>query len=378
VLLAIGKKAESRGYNYVKKKRDTMNNVTPSIQAKIGKSLHKIPAHPLCIVKEKVFEYFGDMARIDIDNPYVPIEYNFDRLRVPVDHPSRLPTDTYYKSDTECLRTHMTCYLYPLGNSSSGKSTLKYITCGDVYRKDAIDATHYPVFHQMDAFCIVEDGVNVREHLRERLSGLVKYLFGNEVDHLFLEDNQYEEVYFPFTVDSLEVSVSLPDENGKTRQLEILGAGTVHPDIMKELGLGHKKAWAFGLGIERLAMVMFGIPDIRLFWSDDKRFLNQFTPGKITKFVPYSKYEACYKDVSLFTSSKFSYNDLCSIARDVDEKNLIESISQIDEFQIKGRTSLCYRIMYRSMESTLKNTEINKIQKILCERLVSELEVQIR
>lgn len=345
---------------------------------KIGRALYKTREHPLCIVKNKVFEYFDDMARIEIDNPYVPIEYNFDRLRVPTDHPSRKPTDTYYKDDETCLRTHMTCYLYPLGQSTSGESHLRYITCGDVYRKDAIDATHYPAFHQMDAFYIVDDGVDVKKHLRDKLKGLVKHLFGNKVDYQLLEDAEHEEVYFPFTVDSLEVSVAIPDEDGKIRQLEILGAGTVHPDIMSDLGLPNKKAWAFGVGLERLAMVMFDIPDIRLFWSTDKRFLEQFTPGKITKFKPFSKYEICYKDVSLFTSDKFSYNDLCSIARDVDEKNWIESIDLIDEFQVKGRTSLCYRIKYRSMDGTLKNSEVNKIHKSLTSRLVSELEVQIR
>lgn len=325
-----------------------------------------------------MFEYFDDLARIEIENPYVPVAYNFDRLRVPANHPSRSLSDTYYKDDETCLRTHMTCYLYPLGQSASGNSVLKYITCGDVYRKDAIDATHYPVFHQMDAFCIVEDDVDVKKHLRDKLSGLVKHLFGNKIDYQFLEDSEHEEVYFPFTVDSLEVSVSLPDEEGKIRQLEVLGAGTVHPDIMKDLGLGHKQAWAFGLGLERLAMVMFGIPDIRLFWSVDKRFLSQFTPGTVTKFVPYSKYEVCYKDVSFFTSVKFSYNDMCSIARDVDERNLIESVSLIDEFHVKGRASQCYRVIYRAMDGTLKNSEVNKIQKILCERLVSELKVEIR
>lgn len=355
-----------------------MNNITRTIENKIGKALYKKQAHPLCIVKEMVLDYFNDLAKIEIENPYVPIEYNFDRLRVPKDHPSRRPTDTYYKDEKTCLRTHMTCYLYPLGHSQSGESKLKYITCGDVYRKDTIDSTHYPVFHQMDAFCMVPDNVDVKKDLRDRLTGLVKHLFGNKVDYQFLEDSEYEEVYFPFTVDSLEVSVSLPDENGKDRQLEILGAGTVHPDIMNDLGLPGKKAWAFGVGLERLAMVMFGIPDIRLFWSTDKRFISQFSEGKITKFNPYSKYESCYKDISFYINNKFSYNDLCSIARDEDEANLIESISLIDEFQSKGRTSQCYRITYRSMDSTLRNGDINKIQKSIRDRLIKELEVEVR
>lgn len=376
--LVIMSVAEQPGYTDKRLIRDTMSNISKGIETKIGKALYKKSGHPLCTVKEMVFDYFDDLAKIEIENPYVPIEYNFDRLRVPKNHPSRSPTDTYYKDEKTCLRTHMTCYLYPLGKSESGHSKLKYITCGDVYRKDTIDATHYPVFHQMDAFCMVPDDVDVKKDLRDRLGGLVKHLFGTKVDYQFLEDCEHEEVYFPFTVDSLEVSVSLPDENGKIRHLEILGAGTVHPDIMSDLGLPGKKAWAFGVGLERLAMVMYGIPDIRLFWSTDKRFTSQFKEGKITKFNPYSKYEACYKDIAFYTSKKFSYNDMCTIARDEDENNLIESVTLIDEFQHKGRTSQCYRFMYRSMDGTLKNSDVNKIQKSIRDRLQTELEVEVR
>jgi phenylalanyl-tRNA synthetase alpha chain len=272
----------------------------------------------------------------------------------------------------------MTSYLYPIGKSSTGQSKLKYITCGDVYRKDAIDSTHYPVFHQMDAFAIMEPGIDVKADLRERLSGLVKHLFGDSVVFRLLEDKDHSEVYFPFTIDSLEVEVELKLENGETKILEILGAGTVHPDIMRDLGLPDHQAWAFGLGLERLAMVMFDIPDIRLFWSTDRRFLDQFNQGQITKFKPISRYEMCYKDVSFFLSPQFSYNDLCSIARDEDHNNLIESITLVDEFIKKGRTSRCYRVTYRSMDSTLKNAEVNKIQSNICSRLVQELNVEIR
>lgn len=352
-------------------------NIPPSIAEKVGRGLYRNEDHPICIVKEAVFKYFSDLAKIEIDNPYVPVEYNFDRLRVPKNHPSRKPTDTFYKSENEVLRTHMTCYLYPMGKSESGRSQLKYITCGDVYRKDAIDATHYPVFHQIDAFCIVPDDVDVKKDLRKRLSGLVKHLFGKDCKYQFLEDAEHEDVYFPFTVDSLEVSVEF-EMDGQKKQLEVLGAGTVHPDIMKDLGLPNHKAWAFGLGIERLAMVMFDIPDIRLFWSQDKRFLEQFKAGEVTKFKSYSKYEACYKDISFFTSPRFSYNDLCSIARDEDKHSLIESITLIDEFHVKGRVSQCYRISYRSMDTTLKNSEIDKIQKAIRKRITEELQVEVR
>lgn len=353
------------------------SNIPPSIASKIGKDLYRVEGHPICTVKEMVFDYFHDLARIEIDNPYVPVENNFDRLRVPKDHPSRARSDTFYDNDETVLRTHMTCYLYPMGKSETGRSQLKYITCGDVYRKDAIDATHYPVFHQIDAFCIVPDGVDVKQDLRNRLSGLVTHLFGSDAKHQFLEDSEHEDVYFPFTVDSLEVNVEFKVD-GVTKHLEILGAGTVHPDIMKDLGLENHQAWAFGLGIERLAMVMYDIPDIRLFWSQDRRFLDQFVPRQVTKFKPYSKYESCYKDVSLYTSSAFNYNELCSIARDEDKHNIIESITLIDEFPHKGRMSQCYRMVYRSMDSTLKNSEVDKIQKAIRKRIAEELNVEIR
>jgi phenylalanyl-tRNA synthetase alpha chain len=353
------------------------SNIPHSISEKVDRCLYRQDNHPICIVKEMVFDYFSDLTKIEIDNPYVSVENNFDRLRVPKDHPSRRPTDTFYKSDTECLRTHMTCYLYPMGKSETGRSMLKYITCGDVYRKDAIDATHYPVFHQIDAFCIVPDGVDVKKDLRNRLSGLIKHLFGKDSSYQFLEDSEHEDVYFPFTVDSVEASAKFKMD-GQTKQLELLGAGTVHPDIMKDLGLPNHQAWAFGLGLERLAMVMFDIPDIRLFWSHDKRFLDQFQAGKVTKFKPFSKYEVCYKDISFFTAPEFSYNDLCTIARDEDRANLIESITLIDEFQKKGRTSRCYRITYRSMEGTLKNSEVDKIQKSIRKRITEELKVEVR
>jgi len=353
------------------------NNIPTSISSKIDKCLYRIDNHPICIIKEKIFEYFNDLARIEIDNPYVPIEYNFDRLRVPQDHPSRRPSDTFYRNDKEVLRTHMTCYLYPLGKSNTGKSQLKYITCGDVYRKDTIDSSHYPVFHQMDAFCIVPEGVDVKQDLRNRLSGLIKHLFGDNIPYQFLEDAEHKDVYFPFTVDSVEVSVDFPVD-GQVQQLEVLGAGTVHPDIMSDLGLPDHKAWAFGLGLERLAMVLFDIPDIRLFWSNDKRFLSQFKPKEITKFQPFSKYEKCYKDISFYLSPSFTFNDFCSIARDEDKDNVIETIVLIDEFKHRGRQSHCYRLSYRSMDGTLKNSEVNKIQEAIRKRLISELQVEIR
>lgn len=355
-----------------------MNNIPPSILNKIGRGLYKQTDHPLSIIKERVFDYFSDLTRIEIDSPYVSVENNFDRLRVPIDHPSRRSSDTFYQDDNIVLRTHMTSYLYPMAKSDSGQSQLKYIICGDVYRKDAIDTTHYPVFHQIDGFCIVPEGTDVKKDLRDRLSGLVKHLFGENIKHQFLEDSEHEGVYFPFTVDSLEVAIEMEFPETGTHWVEILGAGTVHPDIMKELGLEKQQAWAFGMGVERLAMVLFDIPDIRLFWSHDHRFLDQFKNEQLTKFKPFSKYEMCYKDISFYLPDAFSYNDLCTIARDEDRDNIIESITLIDQFEKKGRISHCYRIIYRAMDRTLLNSEIDKILKSIKQRLIDELKVEIR
>ena len=113
--------------------------------------------------------------------------------------------------------------------------------------------------------------------------------------------------------------------------------------------------WAAGLGLERLALLLFDIPDIRLFWSKDERFLSQFKAGEINKFQPFSKYPSCWKDVSFWVDTfKFEENNLHSIIRDV-AGDLIEKVECVDTFysQKKGKTSKCFRIHYRSLERTL-------------------------
>jgi phenylalanyl-tRNA synthetase alpha chain len=148
---------------------------------------------------------------------------------------------------------------------------------------------------------------------------------------------------------------------------------------MNDLGLPNKQAWAFGLGLDRVTMILYDIPDIRIFWSRDSRFTNQFQAGEISQFKPFSKFEISYKDISFIINGAFSYNELCSIARDEDIDNVIEDIRMIDEFQLSsGQISQCYRITYRSMDRTLKKSEVNKIQATIRDRLVRELGVKIR
>lgn len=178
---------------------------------------------------------------------------------------------------------------------------------GDVYRRDAIDATHYPVFHQMEGVRVFGPDATTEQvvaDLKAKLEGLARLLFGDV-------EMRWIDAYFPFTEPSLELEVFF---NGQW--LEVLGCGVMQQQILDGNGQPGKKAWAFGLGLERLAMILFGIPDIRLFWSDDERFTKQFKAGDIkTKFAPFSKFPPCYKDVSMWIGDSFTENNMCEIVR---------------------------------------------------------------
>jgi len=170
------------------------------------------------------------------------------------------------------------------------KNAGNFLVVGDVYRKDEINRSHYPVFHQMEGVGMVPDGKDPSKELIRVLNGLVEYLFpGCEY--------RVNSDYFPFTDPSFEYEVKF---NGEW--LEILGCGEIHSKILENNKL-NKKGWAFGLGLERLAMILFGIQDIRLFWSTDNKFLDQFSEGKMTTFVPFSNVDPMILDVSFWISN---------------------------------------------------------------------------
>ena len=150
--------------------------------------------------------------------------------------------------------------------------------------------------------------------------------------------------------------------------------------ILDANGREGDKAWAFGLGLERLAMILFDIPDIRLFWSDDKRFTSQFKEENMNvKFVSYSKFPPVFKDMSFWTSEKFTENNLCSVVRDV-AGDLAEEVKLIDAFTHPktGKESECYRITYRSMERSLTNEEVDALQEVVRSKSVETLGVELR
>ncbi|CAI7839896.1 unnamed protein product [Closterium sp. NIES-53] len=253
---------------------DPTNNVPDTIFAKIGARLHTRADHPLSIIRSEIHQYFDsayDNSFLKFDHlaPIVATSSNFDDLLIPTDHVSRSYNDTYYIDGSTVLRTHTSAHQAQLLRDGH----THFLVTGDVYRRDAIDATHYPVFHQMEGFRVFsptelaaaggDPTEFVAAQLKQALEGLARHLFGDV-------EMRWVDTYFPFTNPSFELEIFFQGQ-----WLEVLGCGVTEQQILDNCGLAGSKAWAFGLGLERLAMVLFDIPDIRLFWSNDDRFLTQ-------------------------------------------------------------------------------------------------------
>eukprot|EP00954_Amorphochlora_amoebiformis_P001130 88025-Amorphochlora_amoeboformis.AAC.1 len=278
-----GTKVKSSGIPDPEDTENFESNITPTVEEKVGVHLHLQDHHPLNIIKNKIEKYFeeiggGVFKSFDKLPPYVSTQACFDDVLVPKDHVSRKISDTYYKDPVTVLRTHTSAHQTELLR----KGERAFLVTGDCFRRDEIDASHYPVFHQMEGVRVfnpkeVKGLTNemVVKELKTTLEGMVKTLFGDV-------EMRWVDAYFPFTHDSMELEIFF---NGDW--LEVLGCGVMQEAILQssELGPGNGEhlAWAFGMGLERLAMVLFEIPDIRLFWSKDARFLSQFKDGQITK-----------------------------------------------------------------------------------------------
>jgi len=362
------------------------NNVPPHIAALVGKGLHTRPDHPIGIIRSKIQEYFASLPHdyivYDAEDPIVSTTQCFDDLRIPPEHPGRSPSDTYYIDDSTLLRTHTSAH-----QSEHLRSGADCFLCaGDVYRRDEIDSSHYPAFHQLEGVRLFPkedmagaDGLegeawtssaecaSISEDLKTTLEGLMDHLFGET-------EKKWSEDYFPFTTPSLELEIKYEGE-----WLEVLGCGVVHEEVLQMADRPDRRGWAFGLGLERLAMILFEIPDIRLFWTDDERFHKQFEEGKITKFEPYSKFPPVYKDIAFWIPEDFVENDFFEMARGI-AGDIVERMELIDEFTNpkKGKTSKCYRITYRSMDRSLTNEEIDALQDELRDRVAGDLGAEVR
>lgn len=345
-----------------------ISNLNKDILNKLNENHHKISGHPVNVIKELIQRASTIKIMYDDIIPLVSTYDNFDALRVPKDHPSRRTSDTYYLNDDWVIRTHTTAHLPDLASRNES-----YLVCGSVARKDTIDATHYPVFTQIDGYSETD---NPEQDLKEELVRIITALYPGR-EYRFSED------YFPFTINSIEAEVKLGD-----KWIEILGGGTVHPEIMAAIGKPNKKAYAFGLGLDRLAMIRFNIPDIRLLWSKDKRFTDQFLNNFVwlKEFQPFSNYPPCIKDVAFWIHDKSELedswwlrsNDLYDLIREA-AGDIVESVELIDAFiHPKHGVSNCFRVTYRSFERSLTNEEVNDIQEEVRRLMTQKFDITLR
>jgi phenylalanyl-tRNA synthetase alpha chain len=231
--------------------------------------------HPLNRVMTEVCEIFQHLGFEAVTGPEVELDwYNFEALNLPPDHPARDMQDTFYFHDKVLLRTHTSPM--QIRTMEQRRPPVRIIAPGKVYRRDS-DITHSPMFHQVEGL-LVDKGITFAD-LKGVLTAFVHQMFGPEVSLRFRPS------YFPFTEPSAEVDIACVICRGEgcrvcklTGWLEVLGSGMVHPAVFEAVGYDPEEftGFAFGLGIERIAMLKYGIDDIRLFFENDLRFLKQF------------------------------------------------------------------------------------------------------
>lgn len=255
-----------------KLKSETIDVTMPGLDLNVGGT------HILNQVVEEIEDLFIGMGYTVEEGPEVEIdEYNFEKLNLPKDHPARDMQDTFYITDETLLRTHTSPVQVRTMLKAGGKKPIKIICPGKVYRRDDDDATHSHQFMQIEGL-VVDKHITIAD-LKGTLEVLAKEMFGEE------RSIRLRPSYFPFTEPSMEVDVSCYKCNGagcnickKTGWIEILGSGMVNDNVLRDCGYDPEvySGFAFGLGVERIAMLRNGISDIRHFYTNDIRFNNQF------------------------------------------------------------------------------------------------------
>ncbi|WP_295227337.1 phenylalanine--tRNA ligase subunit alpha [Veillonella sp.] len=233
--------------------------------------------HPLTTVNEMIEDFFMKMGYTVEEGPEIEQDYfNFECLNLPKDHPARDMQDSFYITENFLLRTHTSPVQARTMQSHEPNSPIRMIAPGKVYRWD-YDATHSPVFHQVEGL-IIDEHITFAD-LKGTIETFLRHMFGDDTKVRFRTS------FFPFTEPSAEVDISCVMCGGEgcrvcshTGWLEILGCGMVHPHVLELNGYDPNKVkgFAFGMGVERIAMLLYGIGDLRLFFEDDIRFLEQF------------------------------------------------------------------------------------------------------
>lgn len=271
--LINAKKEELELAEINKQLRDETIDVTlPSKQTTIG------GVHPLNAVIDTIEEFFISMGYSIAEGTEVESDhYNFELLNLPQDHPARDMQDSFYLDVHHLLRTHTSPIQVRTLEAAKGQGPIKILCPGKVYRRDDDDATHSHQFMQIEGL-VVDKHITMAD-LKGTLEALVKHLFGHE------REIRMRPSFFPFTEPSVEVDVSCFACGGdgcsvckQTGWIEVLGAGMVHPNVLKMSGFDPKvyQGFAFGMGVERIAMLKYGVEDIRHFYTNDLRFLKQF------------------------------------------------------------------------------------------------------
>lgn len=342
----------------------------PDLARTAGNPLHEVVERTL---KTKSLKSF-DVIKIP---EIVPTQVTFDLFNMPLGHPARSKSDTYYVTDEYILRTHDTVMWYYYLNHPDVKKRIEKndelgVVCfGKVYRKDEIDKKHMNVFHQIGGLYLVPDDKKTvtPEDLKSVLSEIARSIFGENTEFRFYDHN------FPYTDPSFEMEAKI---NGEW--VEMLGSGLPRKSVLKNFGLEGYNGWAFGFGIERLAIASMDLPDIRLLWSKDPRVVEQLKLGQ--KFKEVSKFPPVMRDISFVVNRDFVPNNYFDLIRDLFGE-LVEAVELLDKYEDskkfgEDKISYTFRLTYRSLERTLTNAEVNELHEKLERKTEADFGAKIR
>ena len=352
----------------------------PDLSRTSGSPIHELAQRILKIPR------FSKSDVIEVPE-IVRVDKSFDLFNFPPDHPARSKSDTYFLDDDHILRTHTTImWYYYLENDEVRERIAKQeavgaLCHGKVYRKDEIDRNHMNVFHQMDGWylCPKKDKIIGLDDLKEVLVEIAHVIFGKDIEYRFNVDQ------FPYTDPSCEMEVKVGDPStgsGQAKWIEVLGSGVVRGNVLEKLGVDPDKynGWAFGFGLERLAIISMELPDIRLLWSQDERVKKQLKLGN--KFKEVSKFPPITRDISFVVEKSFVPNNYFDVIRDLGG-DLVEEVKLLDKYENaekfgQDKISYTYRIIYRSNERTLTTEEIDPIQKKIYDETAKQFGAELR
>ena len=343
----------------------------PDLSRTPGSPLYELVQRARCVPSLK------DLDNIIIPE-IVPASVSFDLFDFAADHPARSTSDPYYADEQNLLRPPDTVMWYYYLQDPEVKARIARgepvgtVCYGKVYRKDEIDNRHMNVFHQFGAWFLQPDSLGIMplDALKKVLSEIVEGLFGKEVEYKFLDDT------FPYTDPSLQIEVKIGD-----RWIEIMGGGMPKKSVLQNFGVEGYNGWAFGFGLERLAIISMELPDIRLLWSQDPRVTKQLVLGQEYKEV--SKYPAVVRDISFIVEKSFAPNNYFDLIRETVGEDLVEEVALLDTYTDAekfgaDKVSYTYRITYRSHERTLTGDEVDQFHKKLEEKTREVYQAQIR